>query len=463
MNPSNFSTLARAALLVSALAMRIAPSVSAAAAEAGDERLRLIIETDAGGDPDDEQSLIRFLLYANEWDVEGIIANRARARDGENLNPVRDGLGIVRRQLDAYGQVHPNLLLHDRRYPTKDALWSVTVAGYDETEDGVDLIIRAVDRDDPRPVWFLNWGTDHGAAESSLKRALDRVRARRGFVEYAAFKRKLRLSSDDQFGDHTWTIEPPFAAWTYTARPDMDGGRWYHRFSPLTATAGGFDVKRDVLEGHGPLGALYPTNTNRPQKEGDTLMFLRLVPNGLNDPDHPEWGSWAGRFGKMRAGEPFERDAGDRNYYCPNQRDTVDGKAHRDHTLSRWAAHFQNDFRARLDWCVKDRAGTNHPPTARVEGGSRRDVSAGATLELNASPSRDADDGDTLSYQWIFYPEETDYTGPALQMNSPDHVATTVSVPAEARGEDLHVILVVTDSGSPPLTRYRRVILDVTE
>src|SRR5215212_2608234 len=60
---------------------------------------RIIIETDAGGDPDDEQSLVRFLVYANEWDIEGIIANRPKARDGENVNPVRDGLGIVRRQI----------------------------------------------------------------------------------------------------------------------------------------------------------------------------------------------------------------------------------------------------------------------------------------------------------------------------------------------------------------------------
>ena len=43
-------------------------------------RLRVIVETDAGGDPDDEQSLVRFLLYANEWDVEGIICNRSTAR-----------------------------------------------------------------------------------------------------------------------------------------------------------------------------------------------------------------------------------------------------------------------------------------------------------------------------------------------------------------------------------------------
>src|ERR671936_635340 len=82
------------------------------------DRLRLIIETDAGGDPDDEQSLVRFLLYSNEWDVEGIICTLAKARDKENLNPERTGLGIVRRQLKAYGACHPNLVKHDRRYPT---------------------------------------------------------------------------------------------------------------------------------------------------------------------------------------------------------------------------------------------------------------------------------------------------------------------------------------------------------
>src|SRR5437870_1678574 len=58
-------------------------SGAALAAGGPADRFRLIIETDAGGDPDDEQSLVRFLHYANEWDVEGIIANRPTARDGE--------------------------------------------------------------------------------------------------------------------------------------------------------------------------------------------------------------------------------------------------------------------------------------------------------------------------------------------------------------------------------------------
>ena len=107
--------------LAFALAVRTAVPASGQEAAAGDNsRLRVIIETDAGGDPDDQQSLVRFLLYANEWDVEGIIANRVQARDGENENPQRTGLGIVRAMISAYGDCWQNLSLHDRaiQHPT---------------------------------------------------------------------------------------------------------------------------------------------------------------------------------------------------------------------------------------------------------------------------------------------------------------------------------------------------------
>src|ERR1041384_5004926 len=113
-------------------AMRL--TVQGASTPEGQQRLRLIIETDAGGDPDDEQSLVRFLVYANEFDIEGIIANRPKARDGENINPVRDGLGIVRALVNAYGQSHANLVKHDSRYPTVERLIERTVAGYDDVD-----------------------------------------------------------------------------------------------------------------------------------------------------------------------------------------------------------------------------------------------------------------------------------------------------------------------------------------
>lgn len=273
---------------LSACLLALAPGITTA--DTIQSRLRLLIETDAGGDPDDEQSLVRFLLYANEWEVEGIIANRPVARAGENRNRERTGLGIVQALVGAYGQCWTNLVRHDPRYPAPDVLLNRTVAGYADTEAGVNLILRAVDSPDPRPLWYSDWGSDHGSATNNLRRALDRVLRERGPEGYAKFKSRLRLASYDKFGEHTRT-GPPWTLWVNTWQPEIDSRRWYHRFSALTANAGGFDLQHDVLTGHGPLGALYPANTTHPQKEGDTASFLHLVPTGMNNPEEPTWGS----------------------------------------------------------------------------------------------------------------------------------------------------------------------------
>jgi hypothetical protein len=419
--------------------------------------LRLIIETDAGGDPDDEQSLVRFLVYANEFDVEGIIANRPAARDRENVNPVRDGLGIVRRLVSAYGQCYTNLVQHDARYPRPEQLLALTVAGYKDAEDGVQLIIRAVDNPDPRPVWFCNWGTDHGSSESCLKRALDRVLRERGPDGYAAFKRRLRLSSDDRFGEHTMSLMPPFPLWIDTLRPPMDNKRWYHRFSALTAKAGGFDLRRDVLTGHGPLGALYPTNTGMPQKEGDTLMFLYLIPTGMNEPNEPTWGSWAGRYG------PREESAG-KPYYWANQKDEWRGRTNRDNVLARWAADFQNDFRARMDWCVKPRAAANHRPVAMLngQGGAailRLDAKPGGVIELDSRGSCDPD-GNALACDWFVY-REAGTCPSAIALSATSGPATSFIAPALKQSGTVHVILKISDDGQPPLCSYRRALVTI--
>ncbi len=429
------------------------PARNADTATAPTERLRLIVETDAGGDPDDEQSLVRFLLYANEWDVEGIIANRPVARERENLNSERTGLGIVQRQLAAYAECYPKLVRHDGRYPKPEVLRKRAVPGYADTPAGVDLILKAVDSPDPRPVWFLNWGTDNGSAESCLKRALDQVLRERGPEGYARFKRRIRLSSSDKFAEHTTTQEPSFPFWVDTFRPEIDRKRWYHRFSALTAKAGGFDIRRDCLTGHGPLGALYPLNTTHPQKEGDTPTFLYLVPTGMNDPDHPEWGSWAGRYG------PNETYPG-KPYFWANQVDTWQGTTERDHTLRRWAAHLQNDFRARLDWCVTEPAAANHPPQPGVKGKLVRTVRAGEKVTLDASGSKDPD-GQSLRYEWTFYPEAGGYRGPLPEFSGATAAKATFTAPAVESPQALHLILAVSDTGEPPLTRYRRVILHV--
>jgi hypothetical protein len=418
------------------------------------ERLRVIVETDAGGDPDDEQSLVRFLLYVNEWDVEGIIANRARAREGENRNTERTGLGIVQRLVRAYGECHPNLTKHDPRYPSSQVLLERTVPGYAEVDDGVRLIIKAVDAPDPRAVWFMNWGTDAGSAPSCLKRALDQILAERGADRYAKFKSRIRLASDDQFGDHTFKIDPPFPIWVDTFRPPVNGKRWYHQFSALTAKAGGFDLLRDAINGHGPLGALYPTNTTHWQKEGDSGTFLYLVPTGMNNPDEPALGSWAGRYGPRdgAVGKP---------YFWANQLDAWNGTTNRDNSLRRWAAHLQNDFRARLDWCVKPFSEANHPPKETVKRGDGIvivEARAEDEIELNADGWTDPD-GNALSYHWEDYREAGSFIG-AATISGTNKTNAKVTLPKNASG-DLHIILTVGDSGDPPLVAYRRTVLRV--
>jgi len=426
---------------------------------AEDTRPRLIIETDAGGDPDDEQSLVRFLVYANEFDIEGIIANRPAARDGENKNPVRDGLGIVRAMINAYGECYPNVAKHDARFPIPQLLSERTVAGYNDIHDGVNLIIRAVDADDTRPVWFSNWGTDNGAAESCLKRALDHVQRERGPEGYAKFKGRLRLSSADKFGDHTAKIEPPFPFWLNASHPPLDGKRWYHRFSALTATAGGFGIERDVRTNHGSLGKLYPVNTGLRQKEGDTMMFLYLVLTGMNDPLEPTWGSWGGRYG-------LDESHAKRQYFWANQADTWHGTTHRDNTLARWAVALQNDFAARMDWCVADSyTKANHTPVAILNDDKTKNILqltalSGDEVKLSAIGSTDPD-GNDVTLNWFIYQEAGTFNSD-VTLSQSTGTFTTLIAPLVAQPRTIHVILEAEDNGEPRLRSYRRSIITVS-
>lgn len=415
------------------------------------DRVRILIETDAGGDPDDEQSLVRFLLYANEWDIAGIIANRPRTREGENRNPERTGLGVVRRLVEAYGAVHPNLIRHDPRYPKPEDLLARMVPGYDDTEAAVNLILSAVDDPDPRPLWYSDWGTDHGASTNNLRRALDRVLRERGPTGYAKFKSRLRLASADAFADHTVRIEPPFPLWVDTWRPELDRRRWYHRFSQIVGPAGGFDIVRDCLTGHGPLGALYPTNTTHWLKEGDSLSFIHLIPTGLSDPADPTLGGWGGRLGlnPNHPGKP---------YYWSSERDVWNGSTNRDNTLARWAVAIQNDFKARLDWCVQPWAKANHPPLVQLRGPSRMTVSSGTLVKLGVSASDP--DRHALKLRWEFYPESGTFRG-SVFLQDAEAAETSFVAPSVTARETLHLILTATDSGEPPLSRYARVIVTV--
>src|SRR5580700_9185536 len=68
-----------------------------------EKKHRVVVLSDIEADPDDTQSLIRFLTYCNQWDVEGLIATTSIHQKA------RVAPESIQRVLDAYGKVQPNL------------------------------------------------------------------------------------------------------------------------------------------------------------------------------------------------------------------------------------------------------------------------------------------------------------------------------------------------------------------
>jgi hypothetical protein len=408
------------------------------------QKLRVIVESDLGGDPDDEASMTRFFLYMNEWDVEALIGTRGKKISRLDLS-AKD---MLLQYIDDYESVYSNLLIHKDGYPTPDYLRARTVQ-YDDGDVARDLIISVIDKPDPRSVYISNWGTlPNGPYNpaTALRRALDHVKATRSADEYRSFVGKIRYSQINKY-DRAGKAHLANMLFHLDVTDDMDGGRWYHRWRPITEKAGGFDVKSDIKNDHGPLAANYTI-----QKEGDTPTFMFWIRNGLGDFSRPDWGGWAGRYSNHNG-----------NAWEPDQQDTWKGSTNRDNTLLRFADHIQMDFAARADWCVAATYGeVNHEPIPFLQGdGSQRifqqEVTGWQNLTLSADGTNDPD-GDALTYRWIYYQEAGTWPGEVTISNS-SSPECTVQVPADAVGKKIHIYLEVTDKGIPPLTRYRRAVL----
>jgi len=193
-------------------------------------------------------------------------------------------------------------------------------------------------------------------------------------------------------------------------------------------------------------------NPHQTLKEGDTPSWFHFLPNGLDDAGHPEWGGWGGRFVREPSG--IYRDAAD---FLNGTRDART-------TVWRWRPAFQNDFAARMDWCVKPYAEANHPPTLVVNGRRGRtaiqiNAQPGDRVMLDTSGSADPDRG-ALFYKWWIYPELASPQTPSKLENDTTARAALV-IAKEAQAGEVHVILEATDRGSPPLTSYRRIVVSV--
>jgi hypothetical protein len=471
-----------AGVLAAILAAFAAPPLAQVSPPVQD-KVRIFVLTDIENEPDDAMSMVRFLTYANHFDVEGLVATTSiHQRNKTAAWRIREIVG-------AYGKVRDNLERHEAGFPTAEQLLAVTkeglpAYGMNAVGDGKDssgsgALIAAVDRDDPRPLWVPVWG-----GPNVLAQALWKVRATRSPEALAAFVAKLRVYTiSDQDDSGPW-IRKTFPGLFYIASPGMHDGGAYH-FATWSGISGddfhgrftGADVSlvtNHWLDQHirrkGPLGAQYPRVEYL--MEGDTPSFLGLVNNGLNVPERPDWGGWGGRYELYTPRtrkwflEPETRP------FWTNAEDEVRGADGRWHTSNhatiwRWRAAYQHDFAARMDWTVKPYAEANHPPVPKLAHPDELAAKAGERVNLSAAGSSDPD-GDGLSYEWFYYGEPGTFTtadgrtGQPVAIRNFDQPDAWFTVPTRAlRTGTLHVILAATDHGTPRLTRYRRVIVTV--
>lgn len=478
---------ATAPRLLSAIAGRLIivivliPTIQVQAAGPGEHsKPRVIVLTDIGGDPDDQQSMIRFLVYANDFDVEGLIATTSGWKK-KAVHP-----DAIEERLEAYGRVWHNLATHASGYPSLAYLRSVTKAGRaasgmaavgtGKSSEGSKHIIAVVDRPDPRPVWICIWG---GA--NDLAQALWDINETRKEAEVKAFVAKLRvydLAGQDDAG--AWICRTfPRVFWIRSQNQwrgishRIDAQRWQK-------TRGGDEslmepawIERHI-QSHGPLGKLYP-NTKY-LTEGDTPTFLHLLPTGLAHPEQIQFGNWGGRFGlqkkkNCRGVSVVKTEARYDDYWM--YKETSDTWTYRDTTYQnslfapvfRWREAFQHDFAARMDWSVTDTyEKANHNPIAALHHDTSKDIMemsavSGDVVKLSAAGSRDPD-GDALSYRWWHYREPGTFKG-TIKISSDTARDTAFAAPKVSVPRTIHVILTVKDNGHPPLYSYRRIVLSI--
>ena len=490
---SQFRILLVAAIVVGMglafqLPARAFHAVQSAGAEAGGRPHRMIVLTDIEADPDDTQSLVRLVLYSDVIDLQGLIATTSTHKR-TSVAPES-----IRAVLRAYARVHGNLVKHDRNYPPPEVLealvrpgraeYGMNGVGAGKDSEGSDWIIRALETSDDRPLWITVWG---GA--NTLAQALYKLRATRTPAEADRLIDRLRVYTiSDQDDAGPW-IRRNFPKLFYIVTPggDYAAATWTGINTVVTgidnATISNKWLAEHIQQGHGPLGAAYPDVAWG--MEGDTPSWLGLIPNGLADPEHPEWGGWGGRYEPYRpdvpvtdprtfiggvpiAAEtrPIWTNAAD-DYTPPlfpeyGRATRPGGTSFRDFkaALWRWRDDFQNDFAARMDWCVKPPAEANHPPVPALAHADRITVRSGEGFGLSAQGTTDPD-GDSLSYFWFPYREAGSFKGPVTIDGAENAVGAWITAPKVERPETVHVILRVTDKGSPPLSRYARVIVTI--
>jgi acetyl esterase/lipase len=452
-----------------------------------DVKPRIIVTSD--GEIDDQCSMIRFLLYANEWDIKGIITSSSQYHwKGHKWA----GDNWIEPHLNAYAQVYPNLLKHAPGYPSPDCLRNITLLGnvkaegeMEEVTAGSQLIANVLlDETDGSPVWLQAWG-----GTNTIARALKTIEEEHP-EKMPAVANKLRFffiwEQDKTYQEYIkphWgkyniqtIISDQFVAFFYT---------WNRTMPPREKTFYEAEwMNANILKNHGPLCSLYAAHDGKKKdyqagdfrSEGDTPAFLYNINNGLRSMESPDWGGWGGRYVRIRAntwldpvlepgykypeGRWYTKSAWGRKRLrkkIPNDQELIDYLK----PIWRWTVALQNDFAARADWCIKPYHQANHAPVVKLDHAPDLTVRPRDNVSLSAKGTADPD-GDTITYQWWQYHEADTYEG-TVEIENSDSQQAVITIPTDIRGgQTVHIICEVTDTGSPPLTRYQRIVMTNT-
>ncbi|KAI9690947.1 MAG: hypothetical protein M1822_008567 [Bathelium mastoideum] len=416
---------------------------------------------------------------------------------------------------NGYGEVVNNLQTHaDGQYPSEEYLLSRIRSGptsyglvaIDALEQGgnissgAQLLLNVLDSS-AKPLYLQSWGGDNTLAE-----ALWQANHTRSPTELATLTSKLRvytISDQDNTGAwirlhfsqlrfinsiHGWN-QYGLAAWCGIS------GEKYYAFDhggPDSSLVSNAWIAQNIQIG--PFGRHYPDVAYI--MEGDSPSQLFNYDNGLNVPEHPEYGSWGGRY------LPVDVSAVNGQHYS-DATDQVVGKngelfISNHATIWRWRAAFQHEMAARMQWTLRRNApgsNTTHPPIVVVNGSCGNqpidiDVQPSEKVILDASETYDPDhpeSNSSLSFEWWHYRDVTatqwnvDAEVPKLnatalpgsnsrvvsiEMPAADLACVQVTAPTSSGSrycQQYHMILEVRNSGTPPMTRYRRVIFKVVE
>ena len=304
-------------------AMHQASAEPTGGALAGD-RPRVVVSTDVGGsDPDDFQSMVHLLLYADVLDLEGLIASPPHQGRAHHILEV----------IDAYEADYDNL--ESDAYPTPDALRAITAQGaidpapeqgFTESTEGSQLIIERAKVHDERPLWVLVWGSITDVAQA--------------VHDDPSIKEHIRVYS---IGSWNTRQDPHARDYLYNNHPDL---WWIESDTTFRGMYVGGDQTEDLgnrsfvekhVRGHGALGDFF-YEKKRDIKMGDTPSVLYLLRGDLDDPTGESWG-----------GAYVPTDHGP-NYWTDNPDPALQEGDHFPgaKTVNRWREAYLRDWAARM-------------------------------------------------------------------------------------------------------------------